>query len=339
MYRKPLLSVIVPVFKTELWLRPCLDSLVDQEGDYPYQVILVDDGSPDGSGAICDDYAQQYPEIFTAIHQKNGGLPVARNSGIECCDGDWISFVDSDDIPRHDYVKILLDSALSFPDADCACAGFSYLDGKGREKKPLVASYEGTLDSWWALKLLLGDFRCRAFVWDKIFRKELLEKNGISFYGFKAGFEDLPFVFSAFCHSRLIVFTNRICYSYRSARPGSLTQGALGRKRLEQHLASYFACRAAADRVLGTGRAVRLFKKKLLRIRMSLSADLGNSRWGGFFPSLKAMLSTTSLLKSQRIPAKGSFFERQVSAYASEEQVFGSVGETEIESILKEVQR
>ena len=90
-----LISVIVPVYNVERYLRRCVDSILHQT-DQDLEVLLVDDGSTDASGAICDEYAAQ-EERVTAVHQKNGGLSAARNAGLERAQGTYLCFVDSDD--------------------------------------------------------------------------------------------------------------------------------------------------------------------------------------------------------------------------------------------------
>lgn len=90
-----LISVIVPVYNVERYLRRCVDSILHQTYRN-LEVLLVDDGSTDASGAICDEYAAQ-EERVTAVHQKNGGLSAARNAGLERAQGTYLCFVDSDD--------------------------------------------------------------------------------------------------------------------------------------------------------------------------------------------------------------------------------------------------
>ncbi len=92
---KPEISVIVPVYRVEVYLRRCVDSLLAQTFT-DFEVILVDDGSPDGSGVICDEYAVGNPKV-RVIHQENGGVTSARRKGVEQSLGEWITFVDSDD--------------------------------------------------------------------------------------------------------------------------------------------------------------------------------------------------------------------------------------------------
>ena len=90
------LSIIVPVYNVEKFLNKCLDSLIGQTME-DYEIILVDDGSKDASGRICDDYAERYPELVRVLHIDNGGQGRARNFGIETARGEYLGFVDSDD--------------------------------------------------------------------------------------------------------------------------------------------------------------------------------------------------------------------------------------------------
>ena len=109
----PKISVVVPVYKVEPYLRRCVDSILNQSF-HDFELILVDDGSPDNCGAICDEYASRDPRVHV-IHQENGGLSAARNAGIEWSfansDSQWFAFIDSDDWIHRDYLKFLLGAA------------------------------------------------------------------------------------------------------------------------------------------------------------------------------------------------------------------------------------
>ena len=111
-----LISVVVPVYKVERYLSRCIDSILNQTFN-DFELILVDDGSPDSCGDICEKYAKTDNRI-TVIHRENGGLSAARNSGIKWAlknsDSEWITFVDSDDWLHPDYLKILLECAKKF---------------------------------------------------------------------------------------------------------------------------------------------------------------------------------------------------------------------------------
>ena len=101
-------SIIVPVYKVEKYLPKCIDSLLNQDlAESDYEIILVDDGSPDRCGQICDEYADKYANI-RVIHQHNGGLSAARNAGIKIARGKYIQFVDSDDYLEPNVLGMLL---------------------------------------------------------------------------------------------------------------------------------------------------------------------------------------------------------------------------------------
>lgn len=104
------LSIIVPVYNAEKWLRRCLDSLLKQ--DLPredYEIIIVDDGSKDGSPQICDDYSAAHPGTVRVIHQQNRGVSMARNAGLDAAVGEYVMFVDSDDYVKEDSFAEILD--------------------------------------------------------------------------------------------------------------------------------------------------------------------------------------------------------------------------------------
>ena len=113
----PLISVIVPVYKVEQYIHRCLDSILAQTYKN-LEIILVDDGSPDRCGEICDEYAAKDSRI-QVVHQKNGGLSAARNAGLDICTGEYIAFVDSDDYVEPDMLQQLL-TGIGTADS-CGC--------------------------------------------------------------------------------------------------------------------------------------------------------------------------------------------------------------------------
>ena len=119
--QNPLVSIIVPIYKVEPYLRRCLDSIVNQTYTN-LEIILVDDGSPDGCPQICDEYAAKDKRIVV-IHKENGGLSDARNAGLDICKGEYISFVDSDDWVANVYIEILSKS-ITESKADIAICNF-----------------------------------------------------------------------------------------------------------------------------------------------------------------------------------------------------------------------
>lgn len=121
-----MISIIVPIYKVEEYLPRCLDSIINQTYK-DLEIILVDDGSPDKCGDICDKYAEMDNRI-KVIHKKNGGLSSARNTGLEIASGDYIAFVDSDDWIEPNAYELLLD-AIESMDVDIAIIGYRQTDG------------------------------------------------------------------------------------------------------------------------------------------------------------------------------------------------------------------
>ena len=139
---KDLVSVIVPVYKVEEYIRECLDSITGQTYKN-LEIILVDDGSPDSSGEICEEYARNDSRI-TVYHKENGGLSDARNYGIARAHGEFLTFVDSDDVIKSNFVETLLGLIHKY-DADIATAPFvnfrNYADwGGGKLRRVLLNS-------------------------------------------------------------------------------------------------------------------------------------------------------------------------------------------------------
>ncbi|MBQ8619660.1 MAG: glycosyltransferase family 2 protein [Clostridia bacterium] len=133
----PHISIIIPVYRVEAYLRRCVDSVLAQT--YPdCEVILVDDGSPDGSGAICEEYAAKDARV-RVIHKENGGLSSARNAGIDAAKGEYLFFVDSDDVVHPQTLETLL-RYMEKNDADAAIGSFSrFRDDEELSFQPVVS--------------------------------------------------------------------------------------------------------------------------------------------------------------------------------------------------------
>ena len=134
---KPLLSIIVPVYKVENYLQKCIDSILAQTFT-DFELILVEDGSPDGCPALCDAAAAKDARI-RVLHQKNGGLSAARNAGLDVARGEWIGFVDSDDYIAPEMYETLY-KAVQSTGADLALCDYAAVDEAGI---PCLPPYTG----------------------------------------------------------------------------------------------------------------------------------------------------------------------------------------------------
>lgn len=137
----PTISVIVPVYKVEPYIRRCIDSILAQTYA-DFELILIDDGSPDNCGMICDEYAGKDSRIHV-IHQENGGLSAARNAGIDWAfansDSAWLTFIDSDDWVHPEYLERLLNAAVE-NDLSVSICGYAQTDGNEPEIDPEMLS-------------------------------------------------------------------------------------------------------------------------------------------------------------------------------------------------------
>ncbi len=146
----PQISVIVPVYNVEVYIHRCIDSILEQSF-IDFELILVDDGSPDNCGAICDEYAQKDSRVHV-IHQENGGLSAARNSGIDWTfansDSQWLTFIDSDDHVHKDYLQFLFAAATSTNVLISRCKHQEVPDGKSPATVDTSAAQFQVLDSF-----------------------------------------------------------------------------------------------------------------------------------------------------------------------------------------------
>lgn len=199
---QPLISIIIPIYNVESYLRRCLDSIIKQTYTY-LEIILVDDGSPDGCPKICDEYATIDNRI-TVIHKKNGGLSDARNAGLDICKGDYISFVDSDDWINERYIETLLNHALK-EDADIVIG----------ENSRTKSNKKTEIHTFSSKKALLHLFKKNhlAFTvsWGKLYKKKLFY-----FLRFPLGkyHEDEFTTYILFYNSKKIVYSSEILYYY-----------------------------------------------------------------------------------------------------------------------------
>ncbi len=177
--RTPLISVIIPVYNVEKYLRRCLDSVIAQTYQN-FEIICVDDGSIDDSGKICDQYAVRDARI-KVIHQENQGPSAARNRGLDAAEGEYIAFVDSDDYILEDMYKKMLDKLLNYNVDLCVCQWqYEFSDGRQVVKKknidPTIYGCKTSLE--FARFLYRGNYENSVVVavWNKLYRRALLDK-------------------------------------------------------------------------------------------------------------------------------------------------------------------
>ena len=220
MKQSPRISVIVPVYNVAAWLPRCVDSILAQTCEN-LEILLVDDGSADDSGRICDAYAEKDPRI-RVIHKENGGLSSARNAGLDLASGEYIGFVDSDDwIEPEMYAEML--SLLKKYNARMVCAGRYEVDGDTGEKTVGLCPEREEVVSGETLagRIFLWD-QCDSAACDKLYCRELFD--GIRYPEGKTS-EDIPVTYRLALKAQRAVLCDRPFYNYFH-RSGSISKGS-----------------------------------------------------------------------------------------------------------------
>jgi len=230
---KDLVSVIVPVYNVEKYLKKCIDSILNS--DYKnIEIILVDDGSKDLSGIICDDYKESYNNI-KVIHKKNGGLSSARNAGIEVSAGEYILFIDSDDYITEKFVGHLVDTMNKY-DVDVVQGNYEKIDEKERSlyipqiKNKSYHSKEDILEAFFIKENIL------VVAWGKLYKKDLF-KN----ISFKEGrnHEDNIFIADLFEKINSYACVDMSGYKYLQ-RSDSIVNSSFNEKKLDAIFATEY---------------------------------------------------------------------------------------------------
>lgn len=230
---KPTVSVIVPIYNVESYLVKCLESIINQTYS-SLEVILIDDGSLDKSGSICDDYRARDSRI-KVIHKVNGGLSSARNAGMNIATGEYVLFVDSDDwidnCMIEDMIKVAIDEV-----ADIVQCGFRKIDENGvikREFRPISEALVGN-------DIIMSNYfqqeKINVVVWNKLYRKQLFNK--VRFIE-KHLYEDIMLSFDILLQAKKIVTINEAYYNYLQ-RNGSIMSADFSPKKLDMIFAGKY---------------------------------------------------------------------------------------------------
>lgn len=216
-------SIIIPVYNVQEYLSECLDSVINQTIENT-EIIVVNDGSTDNSPQILAEYKTKFPELII-INQENRGISETRNQGLNAATGEYIAFVDSDDCIE-DCMFERMYGVIKREKADIVICNYILYNEKSQKQnsgKYIIEgdSEEGCIERTKSLERFLTN-DIKAYVWNKLVKRELFTENKISFPDFKVC-EDTPVVFLLFAHSKKIFSMNEPLYYYRQ-REDSLTK-------------------------------------------------------------------------------------------------------------------
>ena len=204
---KALISIIIPVYKVEKYLEKCIQSLINQTYEN-LQIILVDDGSPDNCGKICDEYAKKDHRI-EVIHKSNGGLSDARNKGLEIAKGEYIGFIDSDDYIESDMYEVLYNLLKQY-NADVSICNF-YTVSQGKISIKNADNGINEYNRIEILKEILLDKNIQSYAWNKLYKKELFDEIK---YPIGKKYEDIGTTFYLLEKCNKVVVTGKSEYYY-----------------------------------------------------------------------------------------------------------------------------
>lgn len=214
-----LVSFIIPVYNTEEYLERSITSVLNQTYTC-LEVLLVDDGSTDSSGSICDYFAKKDKRV-RVIHQKNQGMSAARNTGIEQSRGEYVVFLDSDDSFETDMLSSIIPLLKKYPDADFACfrSRKIYVDMQESISRNVSGSAE---EKVFVARDVIKDYRVYLYqVWNKVFRHRLIDKVR---FPLNQVYEEIDFVFQIIEHMNQGVFIDRVLHNYTVSREGNTNQ-------------------------------------------------------------------------------------------------------------------
>ena len=204
----PRVSIIVPVYKVEAYLTECVESLLRQTYR-EIEIILVDDGSPDNCGAMCDEYALRDSRV-KVIHQENQGPSIARDSGIDIAAGEYLAFIDSDDVVSEEYIEYLLKIAIENDANMSACQIVDFRDGH----LPALTVEGGVtvLSSEQALRMFFYLDKIKTNVLGKLFRRAIVPRNM-----FEPGilYEDAESMYRALYDAGRVAWSDAVLAGYR----------------------------------------------------------------------------------------------------------------------------
>ncbi len=261
---KPVVSVIVPFYNVEKYIRRCMLSLINQESEYSYEILAVDDGSTDGSADIVKQLAAENDKI-RIISQENGGVSAARNTGVLHAVGEYVAFVDSDDYVSPFYIERLCESAEQY-DSDIVCCNYRNTNEDGSSGLDNFLVHRcGCFDGKTVFRAVLRDITVRSYVWNKLFRRTLFTGNNITF-PLGMNFEDFAIMPQLFYHAGKVSFISDTLYYY-AHRKGSII-GSISKRDVRNYLQAYASIRnfMESENIFGNNRFIYYILRKKISV-------------------------------------------------------------------------
>ena len=224
-----MVTLVVPIYNMERYLPRCMASLLNQTSR-DYEILLIDDGSTDSSGVLCDRYAEANPAFVRVVHKENGGLSSARNAGIDHARGEFIVFPDPDDWVEPNYVESLLEFRNRYQ-ADLVCLGY-YVDTDTTSVPALPNGESSLMSGLEGQRGLLLPPKMQGFSWNKLYRLDIIREHDLRFPDGMGTTEDLWFAYRYLAHCSCVChIPSKRIYHY-CQRSDSSTQSGFSREKM-----------------------------------------------------------------------------------------------------------
>lgn len=241
-----LVSVIVPVYNVKKYLQRCVDSILEQSYQ-TFELILVDDGSTDGSSELCDECAAKDPRI-KVIHKKNAGVSAARNDGMDLAKGAYLAFIDGDDWIEVDYLKKLM-QAIVDNGADEAAVGFKYIYETGNSKPSPICDQIEILSNKDALDQAMDPvWPWVGYAWGKLVRSSNIKDNSVKYDSGISICEDSLFNYTALQHVNKVVKIPDILYNYYIRDTSATRMASSNYKKLRSKIDAFTKASKIAEK-------------------------------------------------------------------------------------------
>ncbi len=259
-------SFVVATYKNETTLPRCIDSLINQKTNFPYEIIIVYDPSPDKTDEIAKEYDKNY-DFIRCLEVHTRALGAAREQGVEIAKGEYIIFIDGDDYVHPNMIQKMYETAIQTK-ADIVTCGFYYVRKNKIQKSKLVKNK--TYDNYGAIKALLKDSYMRGYMWNKMYKRDLLINKGFSLPRKTFMRED------AYSNFRIFLQVNKVvsikdCLYYYDKTTDSATNSC-DKERVAWFYKLFGIERYLLDK-LGNKKLLKLFHSLMIRRKLSILAE------------------------------------------------------------------
>ncbi|MCR4879508.1 MAG: glycosyltransferase [Bacilli bacterium] len=304
------ISIIIPIYNSEKFLAECLDSIFSQSFLLPFEVIASINGSHDNSINILKEYQAKHDNLIILEEKENIGAAISRINGIKKARGKYIAFIDSDDLYHKDFLKVM----HSYIEKGYDIVGCNYYHYKNGHSYRNVGSSFLTLDSVKATKALLIDFNMRGYMWNKLYRKDILISHSIYFPKTPGTlFEDVVTLYNILLSINTFKCITKPLYYYR--KNNASVTSVKNKERFNQHLYAFSIIRYLCDQNPNK-KYLKVFRHTYLRSWLSLWFDaylLRKEFHHGPFKHLHLYKKELKALRNKKpLPVKGEVWEQYI---------------------------